>query len=79
LNANGRGDQQDQSNEASFLDKQFMPNMENYGPGTPQQQHQNIQNSLKCEYVTFKHLKDPSIVSEIFSGKVDNSLFIYLL
>lgn len=31
---NGRGDQQDQSNEG-FLDKQFMPNMENYGPGTP--------------------------------------------
>lgn len=43
-------------------DRQPLPSIENYGPVSAQQQMANINSSLKFEYMTFKPLKDSSIL-----------------
>ena len=44
-------------------DRLPLPSLENYGPVSAQQQTANVNSSLRCEFITFKPLKDSSIVS----------------
>jgi hypothetical protein len=59
--ANLIGNTRDDTGDAH--DRQPLPSLETYGPVSTQQQMANINSSLKCEYITFKPLKDSSIVS----------------